>query len=149
MCRDLDLLEADAANSSVPPDRPMAIAAGGESLSLSPLAGVVTATAEAPAAPRRRRDIRSWVRFPRAVLHPAVAEADPAYVGGVCAGRLGAGRVGRPLDPWQEDAVIRAGELRPDGSLRFRKVFVMSPGRTGRRKFRDPVPYWLFEDQPG
>ena len=51
----------------------------------------------------------------------------------------------RPFRPWQEFAVIHAGELLPDGRPRFRKVLVMVARQQGKTDI--PVTlslYWQF-----
>jgi hypothetical protein len=59
--------------------------------------------------------------------------------------------LGRPLRGWQRDAVIRAGELRRGGGLRFRYVFIVVARQNGKTEI--PVisgARWLFErDRPG
>jgi hypothetical protein len=59
--------------------------------------------------------------------------------------------LGRPLRGWQRDALIRAGELRKGGGLRFRYVFVIVARQNGKTEI--PVisgARWLFErDRPG
>jgi phage terminase large subunit-like protein len=59
--------------------------------------------------------------------------------------------LGRPLRGWQRDAIIRAGELRKGGGLRFRYVFIIVARQNGKTEI--PVisgARWLFErDRPG
>ena len=56
----------------------------------------------------------------------------------------------RPLDPWEEFAVIHAGELRRDGRLRFRMVFVIVARQNGKTEICVVLgAYWLLEDTPG
>jgi len=40
--------------------------------------------------------------------------------------------LGRPLIPWQRDLVDVAGELRPDGTFRYKYVIVIVPRRAGK-----------------
>lgn len=56
--------------------------------------------------------------------------------------------MGRPLLPWQEVAVIRAGELRPDGRLRFRIVVLLVARQNGKTEILAVLPaYWLAIDE--
>lgn len=43
-----------------------------------------------------------------------------------------ANRIGHPLLPWQETAVIRALEVRPDGRYRFRTVLILVGRQSGK-----------------
>lgn len=55
--------------------------------------------------------------------------------------------VRRPFDPWQEFAVIHAGELLPDGRPRFRIVLILVARQNGKTEI--PVIlslYWQFID---
>lgn len=53
-----------------------------------------------------------------------------------------------PLDPWQRWAVIHAGELRPDGSLRFRFVLIIVARQNGKTEIVAVLaPYWMFVDK--
>jgi hypothetical protein len=50
-----------------------------------------------------------------------------------------------PLDPWQEEAVIRAGELLPDGSPRFLLVLILVSRQNGKTELLVVLTlYWLF-----
>jgi hypothetical protein len=55
-----------------------------------------------------------------------------------------------PYDPWQEWAVVHAGELLPDGRPRFREVYLLVARQNGKTEV--PVVlsgYWMFvEDIP-
>lgn len=56
--------------------------------------------------------------------------------------------LGRPLLPWQEVAVIRGGELLPDGRPRFRIVLLMVARQNGKTEL--PVLlsiYWQFKQK--
>lgn len=56
-----------------------------------------------------------------------------------------ANEIGHPLLPWQETAVIRGGELLPDGRPRFRIVLLMVSRQNGKTEL--PVVlsiYWQF-----
>lgn len=59
--------------------------------------------------------------------------------------------LGRPFDAWQQEVVIRAGELRPRSRrLRFRRVFVIVARQNGKTEI--PVimsARWLCADPPG
>lgn len=53
----------------------------------------------------------------------------------------------RPLDPWQEVAAIRAGELLEDGSLRFRIVLLLVARQQGKTALISILSaYWLAVD---
>lgn len=50
-----------------------------------------------------------------------------------------------PLDPWQRWLVIHAGELRPDGSPRFRRVLVLVARQNGKTHCLVVLSlYWMF-----
>ena len=52
-----------------------------------------------------------------------------------------------PADRWQERAMIRAGELRRDGSLRFKKVILIVARQNGKTELLIILNgYWLFAD---
>lgn len=57
--------------------------------------------------------------------------------------------VGTPLDPWEEHAVIRAGEYQADGiTPRFRKVLVIVARQNGKTYLvRILTLFWLFVEQ--
>lgn len=58
--------------------------------------------------------------------------------------------LGRPYDPWQEWAVVHAGELLPDGRPRFRVVIVIVARQAGKTEI--PVGlslYWQVVEQVG
>jgi phage terminase large subunit-like protein len=56
-------------------------------------------------------------------------------------------KLGTPLDPWEEHAVIRAGELLPDGSPRFRRVLIIVARQNGKTfMVRLLTLYWLVVD---
>jgi len=49
-----------------------------------------------------------------------------------------------PLDPWEERAVIRAGELLPDGRPRFRVVLILAARQNGKTLIgKALLSYWL------
>lgn len=53
--------------------------------------------------------------------------------------------LGMPLDPWEEVAVIRAGELLPDGRPRFRVVLIIVARQNGKTLLAKVlIAYWLF-----
>ncbi|MGW3992215.1 terminase [Amycolatopsis sp. NPDC004772] len=55
--------------------------------------------------------------------------------------------LGRPLLPWQEELAIRALELRPDGSYRFRTVIVQVARQNGKSEFSKLIALFkLFTD---
>lgn len=55
-----------------------------------------------------------------------------------------------PLDPWQQHAVIRIGELLPDGRPRFRRLLLIVARQNGKTHLLKVLAlYWLFvERQP-
>lgn len=53
--------------------------------------------------------------------------------------------IGTPLDPWEEVAVIRGGELLPNGRPRFRKLLIIVARQNGKTFMLDVlVKYWLY-----
>lgn len=53
--------------------------------------------------------------------------------------------LGEPLDPWEEEAVIRGGELYDDGRPRFRKLLIIVARQNGKTfLLRVLALYWLF-----
>ncbi|WP_245828066.1 terminase large subunit [Micromonospora avicenniae] len=53
-----------------------------------------------------------------------------------------------PLDPWEEFAVIHAGELLPDGRPRFRQVLILVARQNGKTHLLRVLKlYWLFVEQ--
>lgn len=53
-----------------------------------------------------------------------------------------------PLDPWEEWAVIHAGELLPDGRPRFRKVLILVARQNGKTYLLVVLAlYWMFVEQ--
>lgn len=53
--------------------------------------------------------------------------------------------LGHPLDPWQEFAVIHAGELLPDGSPRFTIVLILVSRQNGKTELLVVLTlYWLY-----
>lgn len=51
----------------------------------------------------------------------------------------------QPLDPWQEDLVIRLGEWWPDGTPRFKKALVIVARQNGKTHLCMVLAlYWLF-----
>ena len=56
--------------------------------------------------------------------------------------------IGRPLDPWQEWAVIHGGELLPDGRPRFRKLLILVSRQNGKTELLVVLTlYWLFVER--
>ncbi len=54
----------------------------------------------------------------------------------------------RPFDPWQEFAVIHAGELLEDGSPRFRIVLLLVARQQGKTEILAILPvYWMAVDE--
>jgi hypothetical protein len=57
---------------------------------------------------------------------------------------------GQPLDPWQEWAVIHAGELLPNGLPRYRIVLIVVARQNGKTELVKLVTsWWLHVDLPG
>ncbi|MEO3930761.1 terminase [Micromonosporaceae bacterium B7E4] len=53
-----------------------------------------------------------------------------------------------PYDPWQRWSVIHAGELLPDGRLRFRYVLIIVARQNGKSEIVVVLaPYWMFVDR--
>lgn len=51
-----------------------------------------------------------------------------------------------PLDPWEEQAVIRAGELLPDGRPRFRTLLILVARQNGKTTLAKVLTlWWLFK----
>ena len=51
-----------------------------------------------------------------------------------------------PLDPWECEAVIRAGELLPDGRPRFRTLLILVARQNGKTTLAKVlILYWLFK----
>lgn len=50
--------------------------------------------------------------------------------------------IGEPLLPWQQQAVIRALELLPDGSYRFRTVLILVARQNGKSHLKRIVTLW-------
>ncbi|MDG4809934.1 terminase [Micromonospora sp. WMMD1120] len=57
-------------------------------------------------------------------------------------------KLGMPLDPWQERAVIHGGELLPDGRPRFRTVLVLVARQAGKTHLLTVLAlFWLFVER--
>ncbi|MBQ1042371.1 terminase [Micromonospora sp. C72] len=53
-----------------------------------------------------------------------------------------------PLDPWQEFAVVHAGELLEDGTPRFRKILILVSRQNGKTHLLVVLTaYWMFIEQ--
>lgn len=50
--------------------------------------------------------------------------------------------IGDPLLPWQQEAVIRAFELKPDGSYRFRTILILVARQNGKSHLKRVVTLW-------
>lgn len=62
--------------------------------------------------------------------------------------RYAADVLGRPLLPWQEWLTVHAGELLPDGRLRFRIVVVLVARQNGKTEVIAVLPaYWMDIDE--
>jgi hypothetical protein len=56
--------------------------------------------------------------------------------------------LGRPLLPWQRFLVVHAGEVHPDGRLRFRIVVVLVARQNGKTEVLAVLPaYWMDIDE--
>lgn len=56
--------------------------------------------------------------------------------------------LGEPLDPWQEWLVLHLGELRQDGTPRFRQVLIMVARQAGKSwLLRTLALYWLYVER--
>ncbi|MEU6387668.1 hypothetical protein ABZ847_29390 [Streptomyces bauhiniae] len=56
--------------------------------------------------------------------------------------------LGRPKWPWQRWLSIHAGELRPDGVPRFRRLIVVVGRQSGKtREVEDLTLFWIFEEK--
>ena len=56
--------------------------------------------------------------------------------------------LGKPLDEWQSEAVIRAGELLPDGRPRFRRLLILVARQNGKTHLLMVLAlYWLFVER--
>lgn len=56
--------------------------------------------------------------------------------------------LGEPLDPWEEWAVIHAGELLPDGRPRFRQLLILVARQNGKTHLLKVLAlFWLFVEQ--
>lgn len=55
-----------------------------------------------------------------------------------------------PLDPWQEEAIIRAGEMLPDGRPRFRTILILVARQNGKTHLIKVLTlWWLFWSKVG
>jgi hypothetical protein len=83
-------------------------------------------------------------------LKPAVIDEDgnvvePATSYGFAVIDFARDVIGSPLDPWEEVAVIRGGELLPNGRPRFRKLLIIVARQNGKTFLLDVlVKYWLY-----
>lgn len=56
--------------------------------------------------------------------------------------------LGEPLDPWEDWAVIHAGELLPDGRPRFRQLLILVARQNGKTHLLKVLAlFWLFVEQ--
>lgn len=76
---------------------------------------------------------------------PPLRELTPATSYGFDVIRFADRVLGHPLDAWQQEAVIRAGELLPDGSPRFMIVLILVSRQNGKTELLVVLAlYWLF-----
>lgn len=88
-------------------------------------------------------------RLPR-LFTPPLRELTPETSYGFAVIAFARDVLGEPLDPWQEEAVIRGGELLPDGRPRFRVVLLLVSRQQGKTQLAQVLSlYWLFADQHG
>lgn len=86
-------------------------------------------------------------RMPR-LYTPPLVELNPQTSYGFRVIDFAANILGEPLDEWQEEAVIRGGELLPDGRPRFRTVLLLVSRQQGKTYLmRVLTSYWLFEEK--
>ncbi|MBN6037467.1 terminase large subunit [Amycolatopsis sp. 195334CR] len=98
------------------------------------------ATSYAPAALLGRTEPRIWT--------PPLREltSDTSYGYDVCT--FARDVMARPLDPWQEFAVIHGGELLPDGRPRFRTVLMLVARQNGKTDLLVTLSlFWLYVEQ--
>lgn len=56
--------------------------------------------------------------------------------------------IGTPLDPWEEVAAIRGGELLPSGKPRFRKLLIIVARQNGKTYLLEVlVKFWLYVER--
>jgi hypothetical protein len=83
-------------------------------------------------------------RLPR-IYTPPLRELTPETSYGFAVIDFAATVLNHPLDPWQEEAVIRAGELLPDGSVRYTIVLILVARQNGKTELLVVLAlYWLF-----
>ena len=58
-------------------------------------------------------------------------------------------QIGQPLLPWQEQAAIRALELREDGGYRFRTVLILVGRQSGKTTLLKTWALWRMMTEPG
>ena len=115
------------------------------SLELPPAAPESSRSRPAPTRPRRGPRILGSIE-PRLFTPPA-RRLTPATSIGFRQVEWARDTFGHPADPWQERCMIRAGELRRDGRLRFKKVFVIVARQNGKTELLIILNgYWLFAD---
>jgi hypothetical protein len=82
------------------------------------------------------------------IFTPSLTELSPATSYGYAVIDFARDVLGEPLDPWQEWAVIHAGELLRDGRPRFRHVLVLVARQNGKTHLLKVLAlFWLFVEQ--
>lgn len=85
------------------------------------------------------------IKTPR-LFTPPLVELTPATSYGFAVITYARDILETPLDPWEEEAVIRAGELLPDGRPRFRIVLILVARQNGKTTLaRVLTLWWLFK----
>jgi hypothetical protein len=82
------------------------------------------------------------------IFTPSLVELTPETSYGYDVIRFARDVLKKPLLPWQEWLVIRAGELLPDGTPRFRKILILVARQNGKTFLLMVLAlYWLFAEQ--
>lgn len=86
---------------------------------------------------------------PRLATEPLRDLAEPGASFGPLVAEFAA-LIGRPLDPWQVEAVLRGGELLEDGSPRFRTVLLLVSRQQGKTTLLTVLSlFWLAVERVG
>lgn len=79
---------------------------------------------------------------------PSLTDLTPATSYGFAVIAFARDVLAEPLDPWEEVAVIRGGELLPDGRPRFRHVLILVARQNGKTHLLKVLAlFWLFVEQ--
>lgn len=82
------------------------------------------------------------------IFTPPLRELTPATSEGFALIEFARG-IGQPLLPWQEQAAIRALELNPDGTYRFRTVLILVGRQSGKTTLLKTWALWRMIAEPG